>query len=113
MMTLQDYALDVDKTVEQIMELCRNLGIGYDDENSMLSQNDITLLDNSLQDELSDDLEEKLLDYEADDKAEELAMNTKFNLDEHTNFEKVKPRTTKKQENNKKEFLKERKNIQA
>ena len=110
MMNLEDYANDVNKTVEEIKKLCDKLEIKYENEESMLSQNDITVLDNYLDEEEPIDSDDEL-DYEADDKAEELAMNTKFDLDDQKNFEKVKSRATKKTESNKKDFLKERKKI--
>lgn len=50
MMTLEDYALDVDKSVEEIMAICDKLDIKYDDGNSLLNETDIILLDNDLQD---------------------------------------------------------------
>ena len=117
MMTLEDYAQDVGKTVEQIKALCDKIGIDYKDETTTLGETDIILLDNEMQDEEDyidgdiDDLEEKLLDEEVTDKAEELAMNTKFDLDNSKSFEKVRPKSTKKTESNKKDFLKERKKI--
>ena len=117
MMTLEDYALDVNKSVEDIKALCDKIGINYDDENSLLNETDIILLDNELQDAEDyvagdeDALEEQRLEEEVTDIAEELALNTKFDLDNSQSFEKVKPKATKKTENNKKDFLKERKKI--
>lgn len=111
MMSLEDYAMDVDKTIDEIKDFCNKLQIEYEDETTLLSQEEITLLDKFLEESQDDDALEKLKDYEADDKAEELAMDTKFNLDNQTNFEKVKSKTAKKSENNKKDFLKERKKI--
>ena len=114
MMSLEDYASDVGKTVEEIKELCDKIGISYDDNESLLDDVSITLLDNELQEEEEEesveDLEEKRLEEEAADKAEELAYNTKIDL-ETTSFTKVKPKNSVKQENNKKDFLKERKKI--
>lgn len=119
MMTLEDYALDVNKSIEEIMEMCDKMGISYQDDQTLLSDEDIILLDNQIQDsedyiegDISLDEEEQLFEEEVTDKAEELAKNTKFDLDNETSFEKVKPKTAKKQENvNKKDFLKERKKI--
>ena len=120
MMTLEDYALDVNKSIEEIMEMCDKIGISYQDEQTLLSDEDIILLDNQIQDSedyiegdisLDEEDEEQLLEEEVTDKAEELAKNTKFDLDNSTSFEKVKPKTSKKVENNKKDFLKERKKI--
>ncbi len=119
MMTLEDYALDVNKSIEEIMEMCDKMGISYQDDQTLLSDEDIILLDNQIQDsedyiegDISLDEEEQLFEEEVTDKAEELAKNTKFDLDNETSFEKVKPKVAKKQENvNKKDFLKERKKI--
>ena len=96
MMTLEDYALDVDKTVEEIMALCDKIGINYEDGNSLLDDISITLLDNELQDEEDyvggdeEDLEEQRIEEEVADKAEELASNTRIDLDDTTSFTKVK-----------------------
>ncbi len=114
MMTIEDYALDVNKSVEEIKNLCDKLGISYEDETTALSETDIILLDNAQEDEEesgnSEDLDEKALEEEVTDKAEELARDTKFDLDNQTKFEKVKNKQIKKTEN-KKDFLKERKKI--
>ena len=116
MMTLEDYANDVGKTLEEIQALCDKVGISYEDGDSLLDDISITLLDNELQDAEDyvegdiEDLEEKRLEEEVEDKAEELAFNTKIDL-ETKSFTKLKPKTSTKQENNKKDFLKERKKI--
>lgn len=117
MMTLEDYANDVELSVEEIKKLCDKVGISYEDENSLLDDISITLLDNELQDQedyIKDEPEEddeKRLEEEVEDKAEELAFSTKIDLDNEQSFIKVKPKKSTKIENNKKEFLKERKNI--
>ncbi|MBE6158056.1 MAG: translation initiation factor IF-2 [Firmicutes bacterium] len=117
MMSIEDYALDVDKTIEEIMALCDKIGISYEDGNSTLAEDDIILLDNELQDQEDyiegdiDEYREKLLEDEVYDKAEELAMDTKFDLDNSNNFEKVTKKANKKVNSNKNDFLKERKKI--
>lgn len=117
MMTLEDYANDVELSVEEIKKLCDKVGISYEDENSLLDDISITLLDNELQDQEdyikdeSEEDDEKRLEEEVEDKAEELAFSTKIDLDNEQSFIKVKPKKSTKIENNKKEFLKERKNI--
>ena len=117
MMNNEDYALDVGKTVEEIKALCDKIGIDYKDETTPLDETDIILLDNELQDQEDyiegdiEDLESKLYEDEVMDKAEELAMDTKIDLDNSTSFEKVKPRSQKKADNKKSDFFKERKKI--
>ena len=117
MMNIEDYALDVGKSVEEIKALCDKIGIDYKDETTPLDETDIILLDNELQDQEDyiegdiEDLESKLYEDEVMDKAEELAMGTKIDLDNSTSFEKVKPRSQKKVDNKKSDFFKERKKI--
>ncbi len=116
MMSLFDYATDVDKSVEEIKALCDKVGISYEDENSPLSEDDIIILDNELQDQVdyvaeNDEVaEEKLEEERTYDKALDLAQGTKLDLDNEVNFQKVKPKSTKNKES-KKDFLKERKKI--
>ncbi len=118
MMTLEDYANDVGKTIEEIKKLCDKVGISYQDENSLLDDISITLLDNQLQEEdeeedaTVEDLEDQRMEEEVADKAEELAFSTKIDLENETSFTKVKQnKQAKKTENNKKDFLKERKKM--
>ena len=117
-MTIEDYANDMGKTIEEIEALCAKIGIDYQDENTLLDDMSITLLDNEIQD--SEDyitgdleaLEEQRLEEEVTDKAEELAYNTNIDLDAGTSFTKLKQsKQSKKTENNKKDFLKERKKM--
>ena len=116
-MNIEDYALDVGKTVEEIEALCDKIGINYKDESTVLDETDIILLDNEIQDQEDyvegdiEDLESRLYEEEVYDKAEELAMNTKIDLDNSTSFEKVKNKSQKKNDNKKSEFFKERKKI--
>ena len=118
MMTLEDYAVDTGKTVEEIMALCDKVGITYQDENTLLDDISITLLDNEMQDEedyiddVDDEVKEEIrLKEEAEDKAEELAIGTKIDLEDSSSFTKVKPKRSNKTDTNKKDFLKERKKM--
>ena len=117
MMTLEDYALDVGKTIEEIEAICDRVGISYEDENTLLDDISITLLDNQLSEEETTENdtieeEEKRLEEEVEDKAEELAYSTNIDMENEQSFTKVKQnKQAKKTENNKKEFLKERKKI--
>ena len=121
MMTIKDYAVDVDKTIEEIEALCDKIGIDYKDENTDLDETSIIELDNELQNEenqneeiVNDEIqEERRLEEEVEDKAEELANETYIDLDDTTSFTKVKQKQARKNDNikSKKEFLKERKKI--
>ena len=97
--------------------MCDKVGISYEDEETLLSDLDITLLDNELQDQVDyvDDIDDEVLEEKREeeltyDKALDLAQKTNINLDENTSFEKVKSKAVKKNDT-KKDFLKERKKI--
>ena len=121
MMSIEDYAQDVGKSVEEILSLCDRLGIAYKDSNTMLDDTAIILLDNKIQEEDNEpevNFEEEVYENElyedekADEVAEELAYNTKIDLDNTESFTKVKKNNQpKKTDNNKKDFLKERKKL--
>ena len=118
MMSIEDYAQDVGKTVEEILSLCDKLGIAYKDSNTMLDDTAIILLDNKIQEEenepevtATEEFYEDTIyeDEEAVEVAEELAYNTKIDLDNTESFTKVKKNNQpKKTDNNKKDFLKEK-----
>lgn len=116
MMSLLEYAEDVNLSLEKVMSLCDKVGIAYTDGESMLSDDDITILDNEIQ-SIEDDSdhseeldEERELDYEVLDKAEALAEAANIDLDHQENFQKVKSKVVKKAEA-KNNFMKERKKI--
>ena len=49
MMSVSEYANDVDKSIEYIFELCKKLNINANQEDDMLSDDDIILLDNEIE----------------------------------------------------------------
>ena len=115
MMSLLDYANDVNLTVEEIKKLCDKLSISYEDENYMLSDTEITLLDNAVNDlenteeeTISEEIEEELDMY---DKAEELAQDTKIDLDNNVSFQKVKPKSKRTNEQKTNNFKAARKKM--
>lgn len=113
MMSLKDYALDVGLDLEKVKKMCDKIGISYDDEESLLSEDDIILLDNETQDEedyISDNVSEYEEEIESIEKAEALAEAANIDLDNSENFEKVKNRSQKSKDA-KKSFMKERKKI--
>lgn len=48
MMSVMEYAVDVDKSVDEVLELCKKLNINVSNETDMLSEDDIIMLDNEL-----------------------------------------------------------------
>ena len=112
MMNLLEYAEDTGLDINAVKKMCDKIGIHYEDENSSLTEDDIILLDNEIQDQEDyvSDSEEDSYEEEIEDKAEKLASLTSFDLDNQENFQKLKNRSAKKQEA-KTNFMKERKKI--
>ncbi len=112
MMSVLEYAEDVNKSVEEILELCKELNIQVSNEDDLLEQDDITELDNRIQNETdsnNDDLDsDGYDDDEFFEKVESLAANTK--MVEEKQKTKIKP---KKQSQNDEQdtFLKDKKEI--
>jgi len=62
MMSVYEYANDVDKNLDYIFELCKKLNINVSNKDDMLSDDDIILLDNEIENSFSD--EENVVDNE-------------------------------------------------
>ncbi|MBE6147619.1 MAG: translation initiation factor IF-2 [Firmicutes bacterium] len=119
-MSVLEYALDVNKTVSEIIELCEKLDIKVQNADELLSQDDIILLDNELQDMedyVVEDIEESQIDSdEFFEKVESLAANTKFVSEKQKKKGKVKQNKTENNESflkGKKEIYKHREKLQT
>ena len=99
MMTVLEYALDMNKTVDEVIRKCKEFGISVNSEDDYLDDEAITELDACFQNE---DLEE------LEDRAEEMAEQTKINVDNNVKKEKLKKQ---KEVPNKKEFLNKKKEM--
>ena len=109
-MTIREYAEDVNRSVEDIVKYMERLAMDVSDLDRVLSDEEIILLDNSLQDEedyVPD--EEMVSDFLLDEKAEQIAYDSKLTDDKEI-VSKVKPKNNKTQVKNS-EFKKERKKI--
>ncbi len=107
MMSIQEYALDVNRTVEQIMKICDKYNIKYEDENSMLTEDDIVILDG----ETANEEPEEYTEEEAlEEKVEKIINDEKIDVDNTLNKQKLKSKQ-ERAENNKIKFQKERKEL--
>ncbi len=111
-MSVLDYAQDVGKTLEEILELCSKLGFEIENEETELNQDQITMLDTEIQ--LQEDIvvEDKETEVEIDsdeffEKVESLAADTKLDVEHHK--KKNKAKKDNKQDNSK--FLKDKKEL--
>ena len=107
MMSILEYANDVNKTVDEIKILCDRLNIKYDDENTMLTEDDIVLLDGEIETNSDNDV---LDDEVLDEKVEKMISDAKIDIDNTTNKQKFKPKS-ERIENSKVKFQKERKEL--
>ena len=109
MMNVKEYASDVARSVDEILKLCKKLGIEAT-EDTELSEDEIVLLDNELvsieeEEPVNEEFMEKV---ELEDKAEELAQEARWM--QSSEKPKKKAKQPVKNENNKK-FLKEKKSL--
>ena len=96
MMTVYEYASDMNKTVSEILNLCKKLSINVNGEDDELSDDDIILLDNEIENtESVNDMEETVDEDNFDDIEDKYSEE----LDEI----KVVPTVKKKKKNPKKE----------
>ncbi len=108
-MNIKEYASDISKSVEDVIKHMERLSLPVDDENRILSDEEIILLDNSFQDEEDyvEEVDEELArDIELDEKAEQIAYDTSSMKEE-----KVRSPKGKNKENKKSNFKEERKKI--
>ena len=116
MMSVLEYSQDVNKSVEVIFNLCDRLGIKYDDENSMLTEDDIVLLDGEIASMIDEDEEEVVVDEEfleneaLEDHVEQIVIDSKINIDNSSNKQKLKSKSDRI-ENNKAKFQKDKKEL--
>jgi len=75
MMSVEEYALDVNKTVSEILKQCKRLNIEAIDGDSMLDEEAITELDNTIAQE-EDYYEDELIEKE-EEKIEEIVNSSK------------------------------------
>lgn len=99
MMTVLEYSIDMNKTVDEVIKKCREFGINVSGEDDLLDDEAITELDACFQNDAIEELE---------DRAEEMAVQTKINVDNVVKKEKVKKQ---KEVPNKKDFLNKKKEM--
>ena len=98
MMSVKEYAEDVNRKVEEILKKCEELGIQASTIYDMLSEDDIIDLDNVIGDVSEEDLEEL-----AEDLAVEIADSEKIDMDHTLSKQKLNKKST--QVNNRKKEL--------
>ena len=87
MMSVKEYAIDVNKTVEQIIKLCNTLKIDVTTEDDMLDDNAIILLDNEIAnlEDIEEVLEEEIENVEKKATKSNKQQKPKNNPQKHKN----------------------------
>ena len=115
MMSVSEYAIDVDKSIDYIFMLCQRLNINANQEDDMLSDEDIILLDNEIANsgEAEEEKEVESFDeegfedsYEDELEEEEITVTIKNNKKSN----KIVPKNNKNEEKNK-DFAKQKKEM--
>ena len=91
MMSVEEYAQDVNYSVSQILKKCKELGIKVSSGDDLLSEDDIVLLDNSLDE----------IDEITDEQVEEIIQNKNIKVTDD-----IKEQKLKKKDTTKKDFIK-------
>ena len=86
MMTVLEYAEDINKTVEEVLNKCKDFSIDARVEDDLLSDEDITILDSFFSD--SDNEEESI-----DNLVEEIIENKKIDVDNSISKQKLKKKS--------------------
>ena len=110
MMSVLEYATDVNKTIEEILKLCKKLDINCNTEDDMLSEDDIIVLDNEISndddiEDIDDIIEEDILD---DD---ELEKDLRINTTQDKSVVKMKKKDIPINKDDNSKYLKAKKNI--
>ena len=100
MMTVLEYAIDVNKTVEEILKKCKELNIDVNNEEDLLDDTAITELDNTL--DSNEDLE---------DLVEEIIEKKDIEVDNVVKKEKLKKKNDYVTKKNQKELAREKKEM--
>ena len=108
-MTVEEYSLDTNRSIEEILKKCKELGINASNKDDFLEDDDIIYLDNELvnneENLLSEELESK---YDFEDRAENLIEDSLLNKEVTSKKIKLKKKDSSKDNEN---FKKEKKSI--
>lgn len=87
MMTVLEYADDMNKKVEEIIVACKKLSIKINEETDLLSDEDITILDNYFSSEIDEEYD---IDNEIDEIVEDIKDTKKIDVDNSVSKQKLK-----------------------
>ena len=114
-MSILEYALDVNKKVDEIINLCKKLNLKHGSEDDILTDDEIILLDNEIDSLKENENPDYEIDEELESKVDNLVSKIDIDLDEvSSKKEKVKSKVDNRNDakikfqKNKKEIYKHR-----
>lgn len=107
MMSVLEYSQDVNKSVNEILNLCKKINIPVNDEEDMLDEEAITELDNLIASEPEDEEEQ---DYQ-DEIDDQIIEKEKSKIETLVGSSKSKKTTNNNQKNTKKDLAKKKKEM--
>ena len=109
MMSVKEYSIDVNKSVEEILNLCKTLSINATNEDDMLDDDAIIMLDNEIANMSEEEVEENNFNEE---EFEESYLEELEEIEEHKeNVPKKKKKNNDNNKANKEDFRKQRKEM--
>jgi len=112
MMTVYEYASDMNKSVSEILNLCKNLGIKVNDEDDKLYDDDIILLDNEIENtESVNEMEETVDEDNLDDFEETYSEVEDIKVVATGKKKKKNPKKEDKNKNSNEDFAKQKKEM--
>ena len=112
MMSVYEYASDMNKTVSEILNLCKNLGIKVNGEDDLLSDDDIILLDNEIDNtESVNEMEEAVDDDNLDHFEENYSEVEEIKVVATGKKKKKNPKKEDKNKNSNEDFAKQKKEM--
>src|SRR5574344_133516 len=113
MMTVLEYANDVNRTVENILKMCKELNINVNSKDDLLSDEAITILDNSLDDyeDLKNIIKNKKIDI--DNTLTTKKLKKKTDVINKVNIKDKKKANIKDLKDKKKEMYKSKEKLQS
>ena len=102
-MSVEEYALDVNKSVEEVLRKCKELGISADSKDYVLSDEEITELDTVVDEMIDED--------DLDELISEVAESEKIDMDNTVKKQKLNKKGTQTVKINKKELASKKKEM--
>lgn len=116
-MTVSEYAKDVNLSVAEVLKKCKELGIKVNNANDLLNDDDIIMLDNTINLISTDDEITFEEEDDIDDKVDEILTSSSFdkNMKESKSIQKLKKKDNSKNEFNilKKEMYKHKNKLMS